>query len=97
MVLARRRRSKHSNIFNMNLVNKQNPQNWPTPKKLLVSSVMILLTAVFSMGGPLGVAGKTSIAETFGVSDVVATLSLTTYLAGYGIGNHTESLRDIDS
>jgi DHA1 family multidrug resistance protein-like MFS transporter len=70
----------------MKLANNQNPQNWSMLKKSLISSMMVLLTAVFTMGGPILIAGSRSIEDTFHVSKVIATLGLTTYLAGYGIG-----------
>lgn len=72
--------------FTTLLMSDKNPKNWPLAKKLTVSFVMVLLTTIISAGGPLGVAGTSDIAKTFNVSEVVATLGLSTYLAGYGLG-----------
>ncbi|KAF4247572.1 hypothetical protein CNMCM8980_007210 [Aspergillus fumigatiaffinis] len=53
----------------------ENPQNWPSRKKILVALQIYLYTLVVYMGS-----------EKFGVSATAASLGLALYVLGYGIG-----------
>jgi len=70
-----------------NVSNKsQNPQNWSTPKKFVVTGLICLLTFSVYIGSAIYSAGITDIEMKFGVSQVAATLGLTLFVAGYGLG-----------
>ncbi|OJJ78987.1 MFS transporter [Aspergillus glaucus CBS 516.65] len=64
----------------------QNPQNWSTGKKLFVSSQVWLLTFAIYIGSAIYSPGIPQVSEQFGVSSVAATLGLTLFVLGYGIG-----------
>ncbi|CCF58161.1 hypothetical protein KAFR_0D05140 [Kazachstania africana CBS 2517] len=63
-----------------------NPQNWSNFKKVLIMIEIMLLTCITYMGASIYSIGQSSIQETFGVGQVVATLNLSLYALGYGIG-----------
>jgi DHA1 family multidrug resistance protein-like MFS transporter len=65
---------------------KQNPQNWSKTKKMFVSSLIWLLTFAIYVGSAIYTPGIPGVAEQFGVSTVAATLGLTLFVAGYGVG-----------
>ena len=60
--------------------------NWSTGKKLLVTGLICLLTFSVYIGSAIYSAGTQGVEERFGVSQVAATLGLTLFVAGYGIG-----------
>ena len=64
----------------------ENPQNWSLPKKFFVSFLICLLTTSVYIGSSIYSAGNETIVEDFGVSEVAATLGLTLFVAGYGLG-----------
>ncbi|PPJ59651.1 hypothetical protein CBER1_01184 [Cercospora berteroae] len=64
----------------------ENPQNWSLGKKCFVTFEICLLTTSVYIGSSIYSAGTMSVMETFGVSQVVATLGLCLFVAGYGLG-----------
>lgn len=60
--------------------------NWTTPKKFLVTFLICLLTFSVYIGSAIYSAGTQDVMKTFGVSQVAATLGLTLFVAGYGLG-----------
>ncbi|KAF1988013.1 MFS general substrate transporter [Aulographum hederae CBS 113979] len=64
----------------------ENPQNWSTTKKLIVSGQVWLLTFTIYLGSSIYTPGIPGVAEDFQVSIVTATLGLTLFVAGYGLG-----------
>ena len=64
----------------------QNPQNWSTSKKMVVTGLICLLTFSVYIGSAIYSAGIQDIEMVFGVSQVVATLGLSLFVAGYGLG-----------
>jgi DHA1 family multidrug resistance protein-like MFS transporter len=64
----------------------ENPQNWSLPKKCFVTFEICLLTTSIYIGSSIYSAGTQSVMATFGVSQVAATLGLTLFVAGYGLG-----------
>lgn len=64
----------------------ENPQNWPMYQKaFFISQVAFLTTSVY-MGSAIYTPGIDDIMERFKVGQVVATLPLTLFVFGYGIG-----------
>ncbi|KAI0044867.1 putative caffeine resistance protein 5 [Auriscalpium vulgare] len=63
-----------------------NPLNWPTKKKLWVMFQTCLWTFTMYIGSSIYTAGIEDIALHFEVSTVAATVGLTLFVAGYGIG-----------
>jgi len=63
-----------------------NPQNWSLFKKCFVTFEICLLTTSIYIGSSIYSAGTQSVMATFGVSQVAATLGLTLFVAGYGLG-----------
>ncbi|KUJ20399.1 putative caffeine resistance protein 5 [Mollisia scopiformis] len=64
----------------------ENPMNWSMGKKFLVTFLICLLTFAVYIGSAIYSAGTEEITEVFGVSQVAATLGLTLFVAGYGLG-----------
>ncbi|KAF3395955.1 Caffeine resistance protein 5 [Penicillium rolfsii] len=64
----------------------ENPQNWSLTKKLLVSSLIWLLTFAIYIGSAIYSPGIPDAAQHFGISNVSATLGLTLFVLGYGVG-----------
>ncbi|KAF4126986.1 Sugar (and other) transporter [Geosmithia morbida] len=64
----------------------ENPQNWTSARRwqITVCSVMLVMNATFASSAPSGALG--SISSHFGVSTVVAGLTLTLFLLGYVAG-----------
>lgn len=62
------------------------PRNWSFAKKCLVTFEICLLTTSVYIGSSIYSAGTENVMATFGVSRVAATLGLTLFVAGYGIG-----------
>ena len=63
-----------------------NPLNWPQWKKLLTTFLLCLMTFAIYIGSAIITPGIPDIAYDYGVSEVAATLSLTMFVIGYGIG-----------
>ncbi|TKA24953.1 hypothetical protein B0A50_06051 [Salinomyces thailandicus] len=63
-----------------------NPINWSQGKKFFVTFEICLLTTSVYVGSSLYTPGIPSIIRIFGVGRVAATLGLTLFVAGYGIG-----------
>jgi DHA1 family multidrug resistance protein-like MFS transporter len=76
-----------SSLFVCYLLNlPQNPMNWSTPKKFLVTFLICQLTFSVYIGSAIYSAGTQGVMERFGVGQVAATLGLTLFVAGYGLG-----------
>ena len=65
---------------------KENPMNWSRGKKFFVTFEICLLTFSVYIGSAIYSAGILDVVEVFGVSRVAATLGLTLFVAGYGLG-----------
>lgn len=63
-----------------------NPRNWGTFKKVWVTFEICLLTFSVYIGSAIYTAGILGVSEAFGVSRVAATLGLTLFVLGYGVG-----------
>ena len=63
-----------------------NPHNWSSVKKGWISLVILLYTFTVYIGSSLYTASVPDIVQIFGVSDVAASLGLSLYVVGYGIG-----------
>lgn len=63
-----------------------NPQNWSMPRKAFVTFLLCLLTFSVYMGSAIYTPGVEIFASSFGVGVVPATLGLTLFVLGYGIG-----------
>ncbi|KAF2097291.1 MFS transporter [Rhizodiscina lignyota] len=64
----------------------ENPRNWSTGKKFFVTFEICLLTTSIYIGSAIYTAGIPSVEQSFHVSSVAATLGLTLFVAGYGLG-----------
>lgn len=60
--------------------------NWSMGKKFLVTFLICFLTFSVYIGSAIYSAGTVEITQVFGVSQVAATLGLTLFVAGYGLG-----------
>ncbi|UZJ54149.1 hypothetical protein CBS101457_003469 [Exobasidium rhododendri] len=63
-----------------------NPQAWSNLKKVMFTCQLMLLTTSVYMGSSIVSPGIPLIAEYFGVGRVPATLALTLFVLGYGVG-----------
>ncbi|OTB08322.1 hypothetical protein M426DRAFT_7649 [Hypoxylon sp. CI-4A] len=64
----------------------ENPQNWSSNWKLLVASLMCILNFAFYIASSIYVPGIPYIMEDLGASEIVATLGLSLFTLGYGLG-----------
>ncbi|OGE49271.1 hypothetical protein PENARI_c022G07394 [Penicillium arizonense] len=64
----------------------EDPRNWSTGKKFFVSCQIWLLTFAVYIGSAIYAPGIVGVTEQFGVSSVAATLGLTLFVFGYGLG-----------
>ena len=64
----------------------ENPMNWSLFKKCWVTGEICLLTVGIYIGSAIYTPGEMGVEEQFGVSQEVATLGLTLFVAGYGLG-----------
>ncbi|KAI4214458.1 MAG: hypothetical protein LQ351_002875 [Letrouitia transgressa] len=64
----------------------ENPMNWSRFKRFFVTFEICLLTWSVYIGSSIYSAGTQTVVEDFGVSQVKATLGLTLFVAGYGVG-----------
>lgn len=62
------------------------PLNWTTPKKVLVVIEIMLMTTITYMGPSIYTPGQEFIQSEFKVGHVTATLNLSLYVLGYGLG-----------
>jgi MFS transporter, DHA1 family, multidrug resistance protein len=60
--------------------------NWSTTKKVWVTFEICLLTFSVYIGSAIYTAGIQDVTRVFGVSQVAATLGLTLFVVGYGVG-----------
>lgn len=60
--------------------------NWTTNKKVFITAMLCVLTFSIYIGSAIYSPGATSVEETFGVSEPVAILGLSCFVAGYGLG-----------
>lgn len=64
----------------------ENPKNWPIWRKAFVIVMVGLLTVSIYMGSSIYIPGEIEMTEDFGISIVVATLPLSLFVLGYGLG-----------
>ncbi|KAF3403422.1 Caffeine resistance protein 5 [Talaromyces pinophilus] len=64
----------------------KNPQNWSRNRKLLVTFLICILNFGIYVGSSIYTPGEQDIMEEFGASEVVATLGLSLFVLGYGLG-----------
>jgi DHA1 family multidrug resistance protein-like MFS transporter len=64
----------------------ENPRNWPKWKKGLVVFEVMFLTCATYLGSSIYTPGQEQIQQDFKVGHVVATLNLSVYVLGYGLG-----------
>lgn len=64
----------------------QNPRNWSRAKKYFVTFQICFLTFSVYIGSAIYTPGLIDVTQVFGVAQVPATLGLTLYVAGYGLG-----------
>ncbi|OTA39482.1 hypothetical protein BTJ68_00628 [Hortaea werneckii EXF-2000] len=64
----------------------KNPRNWTVAKKAFVTFNICLLTFSIYIGSAIYTSGLRDIIQEFAVSQTVATLGLTLYVLGYGMG-----------
>ncbi|KAI1344804.1 MFS transporter [Xylariaceae sp. FL0016] len=64
----------------------ENPRNWSHAKKFFVTFEICFLTFSVYIGSAIYSAGLISVTSAFSVSRVAATLGLTLFVAGYGLG-----------
>lgn len=64
----------------------ENPLNWSMGKKFFVTFEICLLTFSVYIGSAIYSAGEMGVEKRFHVSQVVATLGLSLFVAGYGLG-----------
>lgn len=85
--MIKTRRYGHAFAFGANEANAtKNPQNWPMWKKLFVTFEICLLTFSVYIGSAIFTPGIPTVIQDFGVSQVAATLGLTLFVGGYGLG-----------
>ncbi|KUL89018.1 hypothetical protein ZTR_06002 [Talaromyces verruculosus] len=64
----------------------ENPQNWSSTKKALVVLQIYLYTLAVYMGSSIYSPSTAAVQERFGVSPTAASLGLSLYVLGYGVG-----------
>ncbi|KAK6463719.1 multidrug resistance [Scheffersomyces coipomensis] len=64
----------------------ENPINWPTYQKAFFIFQVSFLTTIVYMGSAIYTPGVTQIMEEFNISQTTATLPLTMFVIGYGLG-----------
>ncbi|KAH3980167.1 hypothetical protein HBI70_010540 [Parastagonospora nodorum] len=64
----------------------QNPRNWSRAKRFFVTFEICFLTFSVYIGSAIYTPGLIDVTQVFGVAQVPATLGLTLYVAGYGLG-----------
>uniref|UniRef100_A0A8H7TNW8 Major facilitator superfamily (MFS) profile domain-containing protein n=1 Tax=Bionectria ochroleuca TaxID=29856 RepID=A0A8H7TNW8_BIOOC len=64
----------------------ENPHNWTIKKRLVTTLIICLYTFVVYTTSAIYVPSTEGIMKQFGVSSIVATLGLSLYVLGYGVG-----------
>ncbi|KAJ6076405.1 hypothetical protein N7499_008386 [Penicillium canescens] len=64
----------------------ENPHNWSNTKRALITTVICLYTFVVYTTSAIYTSSTEGIMKEFGVSTLVATLGLSLYVLGYGVG-----------
>lgn len=64
----------------------EHPYNWPNSKKIIVTSAIMILTFVMNIGPSVYTPGQLELQADFNVGHVVATLNLSLFLLGCGVG-----------
>ncbi|CAI7600736.1 unnamed protein product, partial [Penicillium discolor] len=64
----------------------ENPHNWSNRKRALVTTVICLYTFVVYTTSAIYTSSTEGVMKEFGVSTLVATLGLSLYVLGYGVG-----------
>jgi DHA1 family multidrug resistance protein-like MFS transporter len=64
----------------------ENPHNWSNTKRALITTVICLYTFVVYTTSAIYTSSTEGIMREFGVSSLVATLGLSLYVLGYGVG-----------
>lgn len=79
-------RGKDVNLVGFEPNDPENPMNWSTGKKCFTTGMICLLTFSIYVGSAIYSSGALSVEESFGVSESVAVLGLSAFVAGYGLG-----------
>ncbi|UPL00555.1 hypothetical protein LCI18_011489 [Fusarium solani-melongenae] len=64
----------------------ENPQNWSSSRKLLVTFQICILNFGIYIGSSIYTPGELSVMEEFGANEIMATLGLSLFVLGYGLG-----------
>ncbi|GFG20186.1 caffeine resistance protein 5 [Aspergillus udagawae] len=64
----------------------ENPQNWPQTKKSLVAFIVFTYTFIVYAGSAIYTSSEEEVTTVFGVSMTAASLGLSLYVLGYGVG-----------
>lgn len=64
----------------------ENPQNWSLRKKLWVSFILLIYSFSVYVGSSLYTASIPGLVKMFNIGEVVASLGLSLYVIGYGLG-----------
>ncbi|OJJ70363.1 hypothetical protein ASPBRDRAFT_44517 [Aspergillus brasiliensis CBS 101740] len=65
---------------------REDPKRWPKSRKWLYTVIVALMTGAIAFCSSIYTAGTSEITATFGCSQTVATLGVTTFLLGFGSG-----------
>lgn len=79
-------RGQDVNLVNFEPQDPENPMNWSFGKKAFTTGMLCVLTFSIYIGSAIYSAGATSVEEQFHVSESVAVLGLSAFVAGYGLG-----------
>ena len=79
-------KGKDVNVIHFEHNDPENPMNWSRLKKVVVTAEICLLTTSVYIGSAIYSPGIEGVMAQFGVSQVAATLGLTLFVAGYGLG-----------
>jgi len=79
-------KGRDTNVIHFEEGDPENPQNWSHAKKFFVTFEICLLTFAVYIGSAIYTPGLEGVMMQFGVSQVAATLGLTLFVAGYGLG-----------
>lgn len=67
-------------------IDPQNPQNWSTWKKSLVTAMLWLYTFTVYCASAIYTPSIEGVIEEFGISNTISSLGLSLYVLGYGVG-----------
>lgn len=79
-------RGKDVNLVEFEPHDAENPMNWSFGKKAFTTGMVCVLTFSIYIGSAIYSPGVTSVMEQFHVSESVAVLGLSAFVAGYGLG-----------